>query len=57
MTTEQEKPNAQRALEQLMQVLIQQARDWGYVVTIETVPLQPLAMRNYEMVGDVRKAR
>lgn len=29
----------------------------GFVVTVETRPLEPLAMRNYCMVADVRAAR
>lgn len=29
----------------------------GFIITVETVPLEPLAMRNYRMVGNVRGAR
>jgi hypothetical protein len=29
----------------------------GFIITVETVPLDPLAMRNYRMVGNVRAAR
>lgn len=33
------------------------ARDQGFVLTVEQVPLQPLAMGNYETVVSVRPAR
>lgn len=41
----------------LVQDLVLRAERAGIVVTIETKPLQPLAMRNYEMVWTVRAAR
>lgn len=37
--------------------LIKYAKKTGHVVTIETVPMEPLAMGNYYMRNDVRKAR
>lgn len=37
--------------------LITYAESNGFVVTIDTEPLQPLAMRNYKMVANVRRAR
>jgi len=37
--------------------LIAHALTWGYVLTIEQRPLQPLAMGNYESVLAVRRAR
>lgn len=37
--------------------LVGLAREWGYVVTIETKPEQPLAMGNHFMAVDVRPAR
>lgn len=37
--------------------LIKAAECLGFVVTIEQVPLQPLAMGNYASVAHVRKAR
>lgn len=37
--------------------LVELANEWGYVVTIETKPEQPLAMGNHYMAVDVRKAR
>lgn len=35
--------------------LIREAEVVGFVITIETVPMVPLAMRNYVMVGSVRR--
>lgn len=37
--------------------LIDEARDAGQVLTIDLVPLKPLAMGHYEMVADLRPAR
>jgi hypothetical protein len=37
--------------------LAYEAAQWGIVLTIEQVPLQPLAMRNYETVVSVRRFR
>lgn len=37
--------------------LINLARAFGFIVTIDLVPQQPLAMGNYMMVANVRKAR
>lgn len=38
-------------------VLIERARRAGVVLTIETVPRQPLAMRNYDLVVQTREVR
>ena len=35
--------------------LIREAEVMGFVITIETAPMVPLAMRNYVMVGSVRR--
>lgn len=40
-----------------LQMLLNAAYDCGYVVTVELAPLQPLAMGNYQMVGQVREQR
>jgi hypothetical protein len=40
-----------------LNALIAEARAAGVVLTVETKSLEPLAMRNYEMVGSVRLAR
>jgi len=45
----------QRTLLNMANDIIKLAQATGFVVTIETRPLQPLAMRNYEMVADVRR--
>ena len=48
------------ARDQLIRVatmLMESARDLGFVLTIETSPLKPLAMGNYEMLAIVRPAR
>lgn len=37
--------------------LIDKARASGHVITVTTVPLQPLRMGNHMMLGDVRRAR
>ena len=37
--------------------LVNQARELGYVITIDTVPEQPLAMGNHTMLVNVRPAR
>jgi len=37
--------------------LIAHAANWGFVLTIEQRPLQPLAMGHYESVVTVRRAR
>lgn len=37
--------------------LIDEARDAGQVLTIDLVPLKPLAMGHYEMVADLRPKR
>ena len=37
--------------------LVNQAHELGYVITIDTVPEQPLAMGNHTMVVNVRPAR
>lgn len=39
------------------QQLVSKAKSLGFVVTIQTVPCEPLAMGNYEMLYDVRSAR
>lgn len=44
-------------MERLVNQVIKIAEDEGFVVTIETVPGTPLAMRNYYMFGNVRRAR
>lgn len=41
----------------MVDVLIGVASAMGKVVTITCAPKQPLAMRNYEMVADIRDAR
>lgn len=45
------------AIDTLARVLVDSARQAGYVLTIEQRPLQPLAMGNYETVVGVRPAR
>jgi hypothetical protein len=47
-----DEPLLQRAYD-----LINEARDDGQVLTIELVPLDPLAMGHYEMVADLRPKR
>jgi hypothetical protein len=44
-------------IEQRAQRLVEMARQAGYVITIETKPLEPFAMGHYEMQVEVRKAR
>lgn len=39
------------------QRLIATANLYGFVVTIEQTPLEPLAMGNYESVASIREAR
>lgn len=39
------------------QRVIEEAKRLGIVLTIHTEPQQPLAMRNYRMVAEVRDAR
>lgn len=39
------------------EALVAKAAKWGLVLTVEQVPLQPLAMGNYETVVSVRPAR
>lgn len=40
-----------------VKVVVQNARDDGYIITVEQHPLQPLAMGNTETVFSIRKAR
>jgi hypothetical protein len=40
-----------------LQMLLDTAYELKYVVTVETVPLAPLAMGNYRMIGNVRGER
>lgn len=47
----------QAYVEAACQHLLARAAENGMVVTIEQVPLQPLAMGNYETVVHVRPAR
>ena len=44
-------------VERAAQRLVQEAERLGVVLTVEQVPLQPLAMGNYETVVGVRPAR
>jgi hypothetical protein len=44
-------------LERRLSELLAEALYRGYVVTVETAPLRPLAMGHYRMVGYVRPAR
>lgn len=44
-------------IQQMTNNLIRYAEQCGYIITIETVPQQPLAMGNVKMVGEVRVAR
>lgn len=44
-------------VEEMARTLLAVADREGQVVTIEQVPLQPLAMGNYETVAHVRPAR
>lgn len=49
--------SASYKLSSMARSLIEAAQQEGMVVTIETVPLAPLAMGNYYMQHDVREAR
>ncbi len=44
-------------VERAAQRLVQEAERLGVVLTIEQVPLQPLAMGNYKSIVGVRPAR
>ena len=44
-------------MERAAQRLVQEAERLGVVLTIEQVPLQPLAMGNYKSIVGVRPAR
>lgn len=55
--TAQETGERMHAIAEGAHMLIEDARAAGVVVTIETMPLDPLAMRNYRMVPTVRLAR
>lgn len=64
LTRETDMPDSQtlndwtvHQFELMLHKLIADARAAGVVVTIELKPLQPLAMRHYEMVGEARIAR
>lgn len=37
--------------------LLERAKRNGFVITVDLQALEPLAMRNYRMIGDVRGAR
>lgn len=49
--------DARRKLTSATAALVDAAREEGYVVTIETVPIGPLAMGSYCMQYDVREAQ
>lgn len=51
------RPDAQSALRERAQRLLNEATDAGLVLTIEQVPTLPLAMGNYISVVSVRSAR
>lgn len=64
MTEEQQKQleaerqaKACREVQAAAEALIGLAESLDCVVTIETVPMRPLAMRNYIMAANVRPAR
>ncbi len=40
-----------------LNTLLAKAHEQGFIVSVESIPLQPLAMRNTRMLGEVRKAR
>jgi hypothetical protein len=40
-----------------LNTLLAKAYEQGFIVTVENISLQPLAMRNARMLGEVRKAR
>lgn len=44
-------------IEALAQAIVKDAETYGMVVTIETVPTQPLRMGGHRMVVHVREAR
>lgn len=48
---------ALEAIQRNAQDLIQNAAAWGFIVTVEQVPLQPLAMGHYTTRISVRAAR
>lgn len=50
-------PDNRTAIEHQAQALIQRAAAVGLNVSIETRPLQPLAMRHYELVVTVWEIR
>lgn len=54
---EMRKQNNERTLNNMLTELLRLAEATGFVITVETKPLQPLAMRNYKMVGEIRRAR
>jgi hypothetical protein len=45
------------ALAANLKMLLRQAELQGFVITVDLVPNEPLAMGNYRMVGHVRPAR
>jgi hypothetical protein len=49
--------DAKNRLADQLKLLLETAFELGFVITVETAPLEPLAMRNYRMIGNVRAAR
>lgn len=54
MSTVQQPSNAQEAVAQAALALVALAYESGLVLTIETKPLAPLRMGNYDMTVSVR---
>jgi hypothetical protein len=54
---EQEQAKRQQKLKlmQMLEICIDYANQFGFVVTVETAPNLPLRMGNYEMVFNVRE--
>lgn len=44
-------------IQEKVQALVDEALEEGFVVSVDTKPLRPLAMGNYRVVVEVREAR
>lgn len=52
---QEEHAERKRRVEAVIEAAIFMAEQWGFVVTVESIPEAPLAMGNYQMVSTVRE--
>lgn len=51
------KKEAEKILRKELEALLEEAEQWGFVVTVEQLPLYPLAMGHHETYLSIREAR